>query len=628
MNNDDAFPETSHARPATLRAALEERYNGETLRRLARLVGAAGPTRKADLAIAIAGAVLGRDVSSRRTVDLFTRLTDIEKAAVAEALYDENGTFDGARFRAKYGSVPLWSSPTGTREITTLVGLFLLPGKFDREPDEPFIPADLATRLRRFVPEPRKEVLGCLDAPVAVNRDLPLTVVDTEQAATQEVFAVLRLLDMGKIQVSAQTHRPSVKGMAAMRELLVGGDFYPSGEKKHAWAQEIGPIRAFAWPLIVQAAGLASIAGSKLVLTAAGRRALLQPAAETLRHAWKKWVGTSIFDEFSRVDAIKGQSDRKRLTAAAGRREVIADALARCPVGAWISIAELSRNMQATGNTFEVVHDPWTLYIGEMQYGSLGYDGSHSWGILQERYITALLFEYAATLGLVDVAYTAPEGARGDFRSMWGTDELAFLSRYDGLSCLRLNALGAFILGAADCHDPATPSTAGGVIVLPNLDVRATGDRFSPGDEAFLATFCARRGEGYALDQATALAAIGNGHHVSELTHFLQEACGDVLPDTARVFLEDLERRATMLSVTAHALVIECAEPALASHLGRGTNTGHLCTLTESGTIIVPAESEAAFSRAMQALGYPLLSRAKGEDRRLKRGPNQRRSTK
>jgi hypothetical protein len=74
-------------------------------------------------------------------------------------------------------------------------------------------------------------------------------------------------------------------------------------------------IRAYAWPLIVQAAGLASTAGSKLALTAAGRRALSQPPIDTLRQAWRKWINNSILDEFSRVDAIKGQSDRKRLTA-------------------------------------------------------------------------------------------------------------------------------------------------------------------------------------------------------------------------------------------------------------------------------------------------------------------------
>lgn len=101
MNSGDAFLRSSYAQPATLRAALEERYNGEALRRLAQAMGVAGPTRKADFATAIAAAVLGQDASSRRSEDLFARLTDIEKAAVAEALYDENLTFDAARFQAK-----------------------------------------------------------------------------------------------------------------------------------------------------------------------------------------------------------------------------------------------------------------------------------------------------------------------------------------------------------------------------------------------------------------------------------------------------------------------------------------------------------------------------------------------
>jgi len=531
---------------------------------------------------------------------------------VAEALYDEDHSFDAARFHAKYGSVPVWSSPRRTRGGTTPVGLFLVPGTSDRESDQPFIPSDLATRLRTFVPEPRKEVLGCLDEPVSVNDGLPLTVVDTEQAATQELFAVLQLVDMGKIQVSAQTRRPSAKGMAAIREVLVGGDFYPSAEREHTWQQEIGPIRAFAWPLIVQAAGLASIAGSRLALTAAGRRALGRPAVETLRHAWKKWVGASTFDEFSRVDAIKGQSDRKRLTAVVERRHAIADALAECPVGAWVAISELSRHMRAAGNTFEVAHDPWKLYIGEMQYGSLGYEGSHGWGVLQERYMMALLFEYAATLGLVDVAYTSPEGARRDFRSMWGTDELGFLSRYDGLSCVRLTGLGACCLDLGDRHESTVAPAAGRVTIRPSLDIVADRGRFDPGDETFLSTFCVRRGEGFALDRASALAAIEKGHRASDLARFLEEACPDALPDGAQAFLEDLARRAATLSVAGHALLIECTDPDLASRLGHGTKTKHLCTVVDNRTIVVPAESEAAFRRAVNALGYPVLSRAKG----------------
>jgi hypothetical protein len=36
--------------------------------------------------------------------------------------------------------------------------------------------------------------------------------------------------------------------------------------------------------------------------------------------------------------------------------------------------------------------------------------------------------------------------ARPDFYDAWGTDDLALLSRYDGLRYIRLNALGAYCL--------------------------------------------------------------------------------------------------------------------------------------------------------------------------------------
>lgn len=48
----------------------------------------------------------------------------------------------------------------------------------------------------------------------------------------------------------------------------------------------------------------------------------------------------------------------------------------------------------------------------------------------------ALLFEYAATLGLLDVAYVRPEGARDDVDPEGSTD-LVQLSRYDGLRLVR-----------------------------------------------------------------------------------------------------------------------------------------------------------------------------------------------
>jgi hypothetical protein len=152
------------------------------------------------------------------------------------------------------------------------------------------------------------------------------------------------------------------------------------------------------------------------------------------------------------------------------------------------------------------------------------------------------------------------------------------------------------------------------VSVLPTLDVAAKRGRFDPGDETFLSTFCVRRGDGFALDRATTLAAVEKGHRVSDLGRFLEEASGEALPDTVRAFLEDLARRAATLSVVGHALLIECADPDVASRLGRDTKTKHLCCLMNSETIVVPAESEAAFRRAVKDFGYPVLARTNSRD--------------
>ncbi|HEY3383526.1 MAG TPA: hypothetical protein VGK32_17310 [Vicinamibacterales bacterium] len=606
MSNQTFVPNLG-GRPATLREALEDCYNADRLREFARALNIAGPTRKVDLAAAVAEVMLGGE-GTRALADLHARLTEIERAAVAETLYDPDRILDLARFRAKYGSLPEWPSFERAGGKVKLLGLFVMPGAVRGQGRAQFLPEDLSIRLRAFVPPPREETLASIPEPVPVRAELTLVVAETEDAAVREIFSVLQLVDRGGVPVSAQTRRPAQKGVDAVREVLVGGDFYVAAERTSRWHTDIGPIRAYAWPLIVQAAGLASAAGSKLALTAAGRRALSQAPAQILQHAWKKWIANSIFDELSRIEAIKGQSDRKRLTAVAGRREAIVDALTECPVGAWITIGELSRHMRASGNGFDVVHNPWDLYISDRNYGSLGYDGNGGWDVLQERYMMAFLLEYAATLGVVDVACTTPEDARPDFRSMWGTDDLAFLSRYDGLSCIRLTRLGAFVLGLVD--DVAAPPTAsaGRLKILPNLHVVPTDGDFDARDEAFLSTFCRRGAGGFALEPTLVAAAVEKGHRLGDLAGFLEDACEGGLPAGARAFFEDMAHRAAMLSITSHALLIECADSEVGYELARDRRTKRLCTVTADGSVIVvPSESEAAFRRAVREMGYPLL---------------------
>ncbi|WP_371553187.1 hypothetical protein OG266_19760 [Streptomyces sp. NBC_00554] len=140
---------------------------------------------------------------------------------------------------------------------------------------------------------------------------------------------------------------------------------------------------------------------------------------------------------------------------------------------------DLFAAMRKSGLDFTVARSDralWKLYLQDPQYGSLGYDGFHDWPLLQGRYTLAVLFEYAATLGLIDIEYVPPVGAREDYRDNWGGDDLDQLSRYDGLLALRLKPLGAYATGRATAYIPA-PMPVGtdccGIKVLPNFDIVA-----------------------------------------------------------------------------------------------------------------------------------------------------------
>ena len=82
--------------------------------------------------------------------------------------------------------------------------------------------------------------------------------------------------------------------------------------------------------------------------------------------------------------------------------------------------------------------------------------GWKAWNALEGRYALCVLFEYAATLGVIDVAYASPRGARDDYRELWGADRYDSLSRYDGLAAIRVNDLGAAIM-----HHPGVLAALG-----------------------------------------------------------------------------------------------------------------------------------------------------------------------
>ena len=290
---------------------------------------------------------------------------------------------------------------------------------------------------------------------------------ETADEAVANLRVVLEQCALGRLRCSDKTRRPSASAVAGLAGLLVRGDFYPD--------EAIG---AFAWPLIVQAGGLAELVGTRLQLTARGRKALSAQPHGTIRDLWRTWVSRGVLDEFSRIESIKGQRGTNVLSSVTTRRRTVAAAVGSLPAGTWVEVDDLFAQMRRGGLNPTVERNSrslWRLYLADPQYGSLGYAGNHEWAILQGRYTLAVLFEYAATLGLLDVAFTDPAGARRDFGHIWGADDLAYLSRYDGLTAVRVNDLGAFVLGISDRPPVAAAPTA--AVKVPSARGSGLSDR-------------------------------------------------------------------------------------------------------------------------------------------------------
>jgi hypothetical protein len=265
----------------------------------------------------------------------------------------------------------------------------------------------------------------------------------TAPDALSNLVSVLELAADGQVRYSASTRRPTAATVKLVEDVLVAGDFYDSGE----------PIAAFAWPLLIQVGGLVRLAGTRLELSPRGRAALARPSYEALGALWARWLGSVSTDELARIEAIKGQRKPGTLTSAITRRAAVAAALTALQPGAWTGagklLASLRAQQQAPLVAARNLRALWRLYVVDSYFGSLGHAGSRTWDLVEGRYALCVLFEYAATLGLIDVAYTDPRGARDDYRTLWGADQLSCLSRYDGLSAVRVNDLGAAVL-----HDP------------------------------------------------------------------------------------------------------------------------------------------------------------------------------
>lgn len=610
----------------TLEAALEQ-MSADELRHLVGQVSSEKPRRKAEMVTAIARAMEGPGLQT-----LWQRLDAIDQAAVAEMVHSSALILDEEVFGAKYGRAPRWVEKTSVHSFRPLLLSVFLPGKQ--------LPESLRPRLKSFVPPPKAaEFSGVAELPemvpiatgirwegpnhesrIVYGAEQPLQVRQMERTVATELPAILRLVQSGKISVGEKTRIPGTATLKAIASVLQGGDFYDleAEEGLAKYEQRIGPIRPYAWCWLIQVGGLAELAGKKLQLTKAGQRALTNPVEDSIQKLWQKWLKTTLWDEFRRVDDVKGQTGKgeRGFTAIAPRRQAIAAGLGELRVGEWIQIDEFFRLIKARSHNFEVHRNPWDLYICESHYGSLGYSGYHDWRILQARYALAFLFEYAATLGVIDVAYVSPQRARWDYKDMWGTDEMTFFSRFDGLKYLRLTPLGAYCLGLSAEYHSSLELSRSRLAITPTLEVQAIGEIMGS-DRILLEQFArptlsgskgSRHQGGWQLELEALVSAVESGYALGEFKEFLVAAVEGDWPEALEVLFAMVEERTTSLVLVGQSLVIECKTASLAQSLLKQTTLAKLCSLMGDRHLVVPLELEGKFRTAVRKLGYSLAN--------------------
>ena len=392
----------------------------DDLKKLTKLVFFEGklPTRKADII-----AIITHELTTNLR-DYWNALDDIQQKAVAETIYAKQ--FDATGFRLKYNQEPNWGEQNqwSSRIVTpSLLNLFILPKGYNYHIGyQRVVPEDLKTALKEWVPKPKPAQISLLEnRPTSVTLkgytfnqktyeredvsvEYPLYHADTEQVAQTDLLSVLRLIEIGNIRISDKTGFPTKNSLQSITEILQMGDFYSDQELENTSTEDsIGAIKAFAWPVLIHAAKLARSKSGKLELTPKGRKALTQPTHETIKIIWQSWLTHTKFDELRRINAIKGQTGKGKrgLTPPSTRRDTIVQVIKKCPIGSWFEFEGFFNFMRILGHILRVSEDPWELYIDEKYYGNLG----DNIGVLNLCYTLVFLFEYAATLGLIDITY-------------------------------------------------------------------------------------------------------------------------------------------------------------------------------------------------------------------------------
>jgi hypothetical protein len=582
---------------------LLETINADVLAALARRLGARNTSTRKPETIAALDQMIHGDVQR-----ILAHLSDIEKKLLAEIAYGD-GLVNTAHFTAKYGvACPL---PNGRRPSQASPLLLFIGDMYSlRE-----LPASVAMALRAAIPKPAPATVATVDSVPDVyvipdnwrkKANRPIHVYESERTVFPELRSVLKLVQAGKLKVADKSGRPAGDAVKLIGQVLVVPDFLlePPDEEVTQFTERSGPVRAHAWGVLAQQCGWAKVKSGRLALTTAGQNLLSSGDVGAFSKGIEAFLGDDEFDEFNRINHIRGQSGggHRYLTPPGERRVAISEAMDEWPVNQWIDFREAARSIWASGYGFDVTEEDYTLYFEELRYGMLSGQSLQ----ISHQYLRAVWFESMATLGLIDVAYVYPHSLWPEFRGSWGIDSLSFCGRYDGLLYVRLNALGKHCLESGGSYELPVQPGAQVLRVLPNREVTLLGSgQLSPADRHVLELFAAPKTEFvWELDATRILSSVESGGSLDDVLRFLESNCSWPIPETVRTMLADLARAAGAVAGAEEALLIGFTDGATAALIAHDTQAARYCHLAGTSRLAVPKKNLRAFRSTIKKLGF------------------------
>lgn len=545
---------------------------------------------------------------------ILEHLGPLERLAVAHLAHNQWETYSDMRFMAMHGTFPTFGYETYWGFVVEPLDLLI---------HEMILPSDLKPRLQKLLPAPEPFVFdtsppelfreGQLQHVSGETKRLNVAahVQNAEQLAPQELHRLLNAIQQRtlkwtiKSRVPTKTTRQIIEEHVLLSPEFLAEDDQWSTVKSHLrWPNtKSTQLRTNAWATLLYHTKYIKFQNHAATLTRLATTALKKPTHEMLKDLWTRWLKQKTHDAIWDVPSVKGTNIRRAsLQPVIERRQQLVEGLKQCPVNQWIDIKHWKSMLIMTDRYPTVTTAKSTIEINNEEIVP---DLDYAHLLIGWLYTSSFLVRYAATLGIVDIAYTPPVTPTYEdyIQTFWNHDN--YLSLTDGLLAIRLTELGAYILGLTDTYTPPTREIETTLKVLDNGDIvcLTPPDHFT---QAMLDTYANDTGENtWNLHTTSILAAINAGEPLQTLLDFLDHLPEDI-PATVQVMLNDIVRKQEAFDNLGHHVVLHFKDPILVKEIAHHQGTKKYCTAAGPNHLLVQTAQLDKFRKAIQKLGYAL----------------------